>query len=87
MNNKRVGGREVRTNWATSKRAPPQPASDPEAVARASSEYNTTVYVGGIQRSANNDKLLRDNFLRFGPIEGKIKTRFTQPLFHTDNVL
>ena len=24
MNHKRIGGREVRTNWATSKRAPPQ---------------------------------------------------------------
>lgn len=69
MNNKRVGGREVRTNWATSKRAPPQPSSDPDAVARASSEYNTTVYVGGIQRNGSNDALLRDNFSCFGPIE------------------
>ena len=70
MNNKRIGTREVRTNWATSKRAPPQSNCDPEAVARASSEHNTTVYVGGIQKGHNNDRLLRDTFNRFGPIEG-----------------
>jgi len=69
MNNKRIGTREVRTNWATSKRAPPQSNCDPEAVARASSEHNTTVYVGGIQKGHNNDRLLRDTFNRFGPIE------------------
>ena len=88
MNHKRIGGREVRTNWATSKRAPPQvkiekalkylnsykkAPCDPEAVARAASEYNTTVYVGGIRETDDkgyNDKLLRDNFTQFGSIEG-----------------
>merc|ERR1711937_21967 len=72
MNHKRIGGREVRTNWATSKRAPPQAPCDPEAVARAASEYNTTVYVGGIRETDDkgyNDKLLRDNFTQFGSIE------------------
>ena len=72
MNSKRIGGREVRTNWATSKRAPPPTQNDPEAVARASSEYNTTVYVGGLQRNPHNGQILKNAFGVFGAIEGKL---------------
>ena len=70
---KLVKGRDIRTNWATSKRVPQTTVSDPKAVAKASSEYNTTVYVGGVEKGRINDALLREQFSRFGPIDGKNK--------------
>lgn len=69
MNNKQIGGREVRTNWATSRKAPPSPICDPKVIAKATSEYNTTVYVGGIQKDAHSQQLLFETFARFGPVE------------------
>lgn len=69
MNKATIGGRDIRTNWATSKRVPQTTVSDPKAVAKASSEYNTTVYVGGVEKGRINDALLREQFSRFGPID------------------
>ena len=55
--------------------------SDPKAVAKASSEYNTTVYVGGIEKGRVNDASLREQFSRFGPIDGKNKIRSFKSLY------
>jgi len=83
MNKATIGGRDIRTNWATSKRVPQTTVSDPKAVAKASSEYNTTVYVGGIEKGRVNDASLREQFSRFGPIDGKNKTLFANYLTET----
>lgn len=59
--------------------------SDPKAVAKASSEYNTTVYVGGIEKGRVNDASLREQFSRFGPIDGKNKIRSFKSLYQRMN--
>ena len=76
MNKAVLAGREIRTNWATSKRLPQTQQSDPKAVAKAASEYNTTVYVGGLDKLKVNERLLRETFTKFGSIDGKLGTFF-----------
>ena len=76
MNKAVLAGREIRTNWATSKRLPQTQQSDPKAVAKAASEYNTTVYVGGLDKLKVNERLLRETFTKFGSIDGKLGTLF-----------
>ena len=38
-------------------------------MAKAASEYNTTVYVGGLDKHKVNERLLRETFAKFGPID------------------
>ena len=86
MNNKSICGREVRTNWATSRKLPvhfltywsfidkflqPPTVIDPHKVAQASSFSNTTVYVGGITKDVHTQQVLQASFSRFGTVEGK----------------
>ncbi|XP_062319963.1 nucleolysin TIAR isoform X1 [Osmerus eperlanus] len=69
-----LGGRQIRTNWAT--RKPPAPKSVPdngskqlrfEDVVNLSSPQNCTVYCGGIQ-SGLSEHLMRQTFSPFGQI-------------------
>jgi hypothetical protein len=69
MNNKSICGREVRTNWATSRKLPPPTVIDPHKVAQASSFSNTTVYVGGITKDVHTQQVLQASFSRFGTVE------------------
>ncbi|XP_068597060.1 nucleolysin TIAR [Brachionichthys hirsutus] len=69
-----LGGRQIRTNWAT--RKPPAPKSSQDNgskhlrfddVVTQSSPQNCTVYCGGIQ-SGLSEHLMRQTFSPFGPI-------------------
>ncbi|XP_072883811.1 nucleolysin TIAR isoform X2 [Hemitrygon akajei] len=69
-----LGGRQIRTNWAT--RKPPAPKSAPEnsskqlrfeEVVAQSSPSNCTVYCGGIS-SGLTEQLMRQTFSPFGQI-------------------
>lgn len=75
MNGQWLGGRTIRTNWATGKGstgAPPAKPSRPtlnyEDVYNQASDTNTTVYCGGIQ-SGLTDELLRQTFSEYGTVE------------------
>ncbi|XP_007903833.1 nucleolysin TIAR isoform X1 [Callorhinchus milii] len=69
-----LGGRQIRTNWAT--RKPPAPKTTPESnskhlrfeeVVNQSSSTNCTVYCGGIA-SGLTEQLMRQTFSPFGQI-------------------
>ncbi|XP_060698062.1 nucleolysin TIAR isoform X1 [Hemiscyllium ocellatum] len=74
MSGQWLGGRQIRTNWAT--RKPPAPKSAPESsskhlkfeeVVNQSSTTNCTVYCGGIA-SGLTEQLMRQTFSPFGQI-------------------
>ncbi|KAK1792217.1 hypothetical protein P4O66_012175, partial [Electrophorus voltai] len=74
MNGQWLGGRQIRTNWAT--RKPPAPKSNYESgskhlsydeVLSQSSLSNCTVYCGGVT-SGLSDQLMRQTFSPFGQI-------------------
>lgn len=74
MSGQWLGGRQIRTNWAT--RKPPAPKSTPDNSAKQlrfddvvtqSSPQNCTVYCGGIQ-SGLSEHLMRQTFSPFGQI-------------------
>ena len=44
--------------------------NDRDAVGKASSQFNTTVYVGGLERDKISEAVLREHFSKFGPIDG-----------------
>ncbi|XP_035672170.1 nucleolysin TIAR-like isoform X4 [Branchiostoma floridae] len=77
MSGQWLGGRAIRTNWAT--RKPPPPKSNEGTTGRQkqlsydevlcqASPTNTTVYCGGITKGLTED-LMRNTFSNFGPIQ------------------
>ncbi|XP_054655385.1 nucleolysin TIAR isoform X2 [Dunckerocampus dactyliophorus] len=69
-----LGGRQIRTNWATRKPPAPKTSQDNgskqlrfDDVVSQSSPQNCTVYCGGIQ-SGLSDQLMRQTFSPFGQI-------------------
>uniref|UniRef100_UPI0037E99AE3 nucleolysin TIAR isoform X2 n=2 Tax=Semicossyphus pulcher TaxID=241346 RepID=UPI0037E99AE3 len=69
-----LGGRQIRTNWATRKPAGPKSTQDNDSkqlrfddVVNRSSPQNCTVYCGGIQ-SGLSEHLMRQTFSLFGQI-------------------
>uniref|UniRef100_A0A673KK88 Nucleolysin TIA-1-like n=1 Tax=Sinocyclocheilus rhinocerous TaxID=307959 RepID=A0A673KK88_9TELE len=74
MNGQWLGGRQIRTNWATRKPSAPKPNNEGnskhlsyEEVLNQSSQSNCTVYCGGIA-SGLSDQLMRQTFSPFGQI-------------------
>ncbi|XP_068709329.1 nucleolysin TIAR-like isoform X3 [Montipora foliosa] len=68
MKGAQLKGRPIRTNWAARKAAPQtlKPQTKDE-IARQSSLYNSTVYVGNLPPNCTDDTL-RQNFSQFGQI-------------------
>ncbi|CAM4543524.1 hypothetical protein R3I94_002932 [Phoxinus phoxinus] len=75
MNGQWLGGRQIRTNWATRKPSAPKPNNEAssskhlsyEEVLNQSSPSNCTVYCGGIATGLS-DQLMRQTFSPFGQI-------------------
>jgi nucleolysin TIA-1/TIAR len=75
MNGQWLGGRPLRTNWATGKgiptqRTPQQPRRelDYDDVYSQTGPNNSTVYLGGVLSDLNED-LMRDHFCQFGDVQ------------------
>lgn len=67
MKGAQLKGRLIRTNWAARKATPQTKPQTMEEIARQTSPYNSTVYVGNLPPNCTDDTL-RQNFSQFGQI-------------------